>query len=178
MLIKIARRHEITLYSYADDALLSIHTPAAFHPHTSCFPSTHQLLSIHTPAAFHPHTSCFPSTHQLLSIHTPAASRVTQIPRMTACIEELERWMSSTQLKLNTNKMQFMWLGSRQQVTKALIQYKTLTLGGVEIEFCTELIGLGFVFDPKLTFAAEKCFYHLQQLCTVAGHRQWTQPIL
>ena len=30
-----------------------------------------------------------------LSIHTPASSCVTQIPRMTACIEELERWMSS-----------------------------------------------------------------------------------
>ena len=71
-----------------------------------------------------------------LSIHTPASPCVTQISRVTACIEELERWMSSNRLKLNTNKTQFMWLGSRQQVTKAQIQCQTLTLDGVEIEFC------------------------------------------
>ena len=39
-----------------------------------------------------------------LSIHTPASSCVTQIPRMKACIEVLERRMSSNRLKLNTNK--------------------------------------------------------------------------
>ena len=81
--------------------------------------------------------------------------------------------MSSNRLKLNTNKTQFMWLGSRQQVTKAHIRCQILTLNGVEIEFCKELICLGVVFDPELTFAvhirrlAGKCFYHLRQLRTV-----------
>ena len=83
--------------------------------------------------------------------------------------------MSSNRLKLNTNKTQFMWLGSRQQVTKAQIRCQTLTLDGVEIEFCKELICLGVVFDPEVTFAvyirrsAGKCFYHLRQLRTVRG---------
>ena len=66
-----------------------------------------------------------------------------------------------------------MWLGSSQQVTKAQMQCQILTLDGVEIEFCTELVCLGVVFDPELTFAvhirrlAGKSFYHLQQLRTV-----------
>ena len=66
-----------------------------------------------------------------------------------------------------------MGFGSRQQVMKALMQYQTLTLDGVEIEFCTELVCLGVVFDPELTFAiqikrlAGKCNYHLRQLRTV-----------
>ena len=46
-----------------------------------------------------------------------------------------------------------MWLGSRQQVTKAQMQCQTLILDGVKIEFCTELVCLGVVFDPELTFA-------------------------
>ena len=40
-----------------------------------------------------------------------------------------------------------MWLGSRQQVTKTQMQCQTLTLDGVEIEFCTELVCLGVMFD-------------------------------
>ena len=85
--------------------------------------------------------------------------------------------MSSNRLKLNTNQTQFMWLGSRQQVTKAQMQRQTLTLDGVKIEFCTELVCLDVVFDPELTFTvhirrlAGKCFYHLRQLRTVRRTR-------
>ena len=93
---------------------------------------------------------------------------------MTACIEELQRWTSSNRLKLNTSKTQFTWLGRRQQVTKAQMQCQTLTLGGVEIKFSTEVIFLGVVFASELlTFAvhirrlAGKCFYHLRQLRTI-----------
>ena len=124
--IEIARRHGITLNTYAGD--------------------------------------------KQLSIHTPASPYAAQIPLMTACIEELERWMSSNRLKLNTSKTQFMWLDSRRQVTKAQMQCQTPTLGGVEIKFCTEVICLVVVLDPELTFAVHirrlsgKCFYHLRLL--------------
>ena len=54
------------------------------------------------------------------------------------------------------------------------MQCQTLIFDDVEIEFCTELVCLGAVFDPEfLTFAvhirrlAGKCFYHLRQLRTV-----------
>ena len=61
----------------------------------------------------------------------------------------------------------------RQQVTKEQIRCQTVTLNGVEIEFCKELVYLGVMFDPELTFAvhirrlAGKCYYHLRQLRTV-----------
>ena len=87
--------------------------------------------------------------------------------------------MSSNQLKVNANKMQFMWLGSRQQVTKAQMQCQTLTLDGVEIGFCTELVCLDVVFDPELTFAvyikrpAGKCFYYLRNICRTHQATCW-----
>ena len=62
--------------------------------------------------------------------------------------------MSSNRSKLNTNKTQYTRLGSRQQVTKAQMQCQTLTLDDVEIKFCAELVCLGVVFDPELTFDA------------------------
>ena len=77
------------------------------------------------------------SDNTQLSIHTPSASCFAQIPRMTACIEELERWMLSNRLKLNTNKTQFIWLGSSQHVPKAQMQYQILTINDVEIKFYT-----------------------------------------
>ena len=79
-------------------------------------------------------------------------------------------WASRTSTQ---NKTQCLWLGSRQQVTTAQMQCQTLTLDGVEIELCTELVCLGVVFNPELTLAvhirwlAGKCFYHLWQLLTV-----------
>ena len=78
-------------------------------------------------------------------------------------------WLGSRQQV----RTQFMWLGSRQQVTKAQMQCQTLTIDGVDIEFCTELVCLSVGFDPELTLAvhirrlAGKCFYHLRQLRTV-----------
>ena len=76
--------------------------------------------------------------------------------------------MIETQYKQNTIHV----LGSWQQVTKAHMQCQTLTLDGVEIEFGTELVCLGAVFNPEFTFAVHirrltgKCFYHLQQMRT------------
>ena len=124
--------------------------------------SNHPALVCRWHAAFHPHTS-------FVMCYTDS----------TYDIEELERWMSSNRLKLNKNKTQFMWLGSRRQITKAHMQCQTLTLDGIKIEFCTELVCIGVVFYPELTFAvhirrlAGKCFYHRWQLRTV----RWTLTI-
>ena len=43
-----------------------------------------------------------------------AAAAVGMINKVASCIEEIDRWMSSNRLKLNSEKTQFIWLGSRQ----------------------------------------------------------------
>ena len=56
--------------------------------------------------------------------------------------------MKSNRLKLNSDKTQFMWLGSRQQLAK--IDTKTMTIGEHSIESSTSAKNLGVTFDSEL----------------------------
>ena len=79
--------------------------------------------------------------------------------------------MQSNRLKLNADKTQFMWLGSRQQLLKT--QARTLVLDGVTIEIAETAKNLGVIFDAELTLeahvsaVARSCFYQLRQLRSV-----------
>jgi len=46
---------------------------------------------------------------------TAAPDKQTATGRLVACVAEIERWMTSDQLKLNADKTEFIWLGKRQQ---------------------------------------------------------------
>ena len=76
--------------------------------------------------------------------------------------------MSANRLKLNTDKTQFILLGTRQQLVK--VKCKSISLDGVDIPFSDEITCLGVVFDNELKFSthikrlAGKCFYHLRQM--------------
>ena len=81
--------------------------------------------------------------------------------------------MSWNSLKLNTDKTQLIWLGTRQQLPK--INCLTITLAGNIINQSDDITVLGVVFDPEMIFRthikrlAGKCFYQLRQLRTVRG---------
>ena len=52
-----------------------------------------------------------------------AAATVGMINKVASCIEEIDRGMSSNRLKLNSEKTQFIWLGSRQQLSKVSVDH-------------------------------------------------------
>jgi len=89
----------------------------------------------------------------------------------TECISETENWMTSNQLNMNSDKTDFNWLGSKQQLAKT--QCQSICLNGVHIPVSTEVTCLGFWLDSQLTFTphvqllARRCFYYLQQIRTV-----------
>ena len=70
-----------------------------------------------------------------LYLHCLAADQQSVALRLAECIERVEGWMKSNRLKLNSDKTQFMWLGSRQQLAK--IDTKTMTIGEHSIESST-----------------------------------------
>ena len=47
----------------------------------------------------------------------------TAASRPTECIVSVEQWMRSNRLKLNSDRSQFMWLGSKQQLAKIETPY-------------------------------------------------------
>jgi len=106
-----------------------------------------------------------------LYLHTPATSLAEQSVKITTCISEINVWMASNRLKLNTNKTQFMCAGTRQQLSK--VSANSILLDGASIELSDEVMLLGVVVDCELTFApyikrlAARCFYQLRQLRTI-----------
>ena len=80
------------------------------------------------------------------------------VRRVTACIGVIDAWMSSNRLKLNSDKTQFIWLGSRQQLLKVGIESVTL-LGGTVV-FQSSVNDLGVTIDGPLTMRD-----HVQKIC-------------
>jgi len=66
-----------------------------------------------------------------LYISVPAASSQEAIERFAGCLERVRGWMASNRLKLNEDKTQIIWLGTRHQLNKTLPQTLTLRNGTI-----------------------------------------------
>ena len=87
------------------------------------------------------------------------------------CRKKIDNWMSSKRLKLNADKTEFIWLGTRQQLQK--ISRQPLTVGGANVTSVGKVRDLGVMVDEELKMAAHvnhvvsSCFYQLRQLRSV-----------
>jgi hypothetical protein len=85
---------------------------------------------------------------------------------------ELEFWMASNRLRLNSTKTKFIWLGTRQQLAK--LNLTALSEEFPDITFSSTVRDLGILLDQELTFAphlhrlSRSCLYQIRQLRTVA----------
>ena len=79
-----------------------------------------------------------------------------QIPRITSCTDDINPWMTSNRLKLNT---QFIFFGMRQQMNN--VNCAAITMDGVVIEMSASVTCLDVVIDSELTFTrlVRQCFY-------------------
>ena len=87
------------------------------------------------------------------------------------CIGDINHWMTSNRLKLNTDKTDFILLGTRQQLGKTSL--KEIDINGVRVPVSTTVTCLGVLIDSELMFAAHmrrltgRCFYQLRQLRSI-----------
>src|SRR6218665_1203195 len=97
------------------------------------------------------------------------ASATTQV--MTFIMGALGAWMSSNRLRLNSAETQFIWLGTRQQLTR--LDMAALSDAFLLLTLSSAVRDLGVTLDCRLTFAthinllSRDCFYQLRQLRTV-----------
>ena len=88
--------------------------------------------------------------------------------RLTNCIVKIRDSMASNRLKLNEDKMQVIWLGTRHQLSK--LMENTLTLPNATVQFSTVVNDLGVQIDNQLSMSnhiaklSRSCFFHLIQL--------------
>jgi len=77
-----------------------------------------------------------------LCISVPVALCQEAIELFAGCFERVRDWMASNRLKLNEDKMQIIWLGTRHQLNKTVPQTLTLRNGTV-LQFSTAVNNLG-----------------------------------
>ena len=115
---------------------------------------------------------CYADDGQLY-LSGSAESSGTSVSVVVDCIAEMDRWMSSNRLKLNTDKTQFIWLGSRQQLLK--VEIDSIQLGSGSVSLKSSVNNLGVIFDSQLSMrehvrhVCRSCFYQLRQLRVVRG---------
>ena len=74
--------------------------------------------------------------------------------------------MASNRLKLNADKIDFIWLGTRQQLSK--VNRDIIVLDGVNIKPSREVTLLGVVIDEELKLTSHikrltgRCYYQLR----------------
>ena len=96
--------------------------------------------------------------------------------RLAECIELLDRWKGQKGLKLNAEKTQLMWLGSRHQLAKLTVSQLPLatTTSSSTVDIVSTANDLGVILDGQLTMAirtsrlsAVQVFFQLRQLRSV-----------
>jgi hypothetical protein len=102
-------------------------------------------------------------------VHCRVGDAEAAVVRLLACIEAIDNWLGSNRLKMNPEKTQFLWLGSRQQLSHIKIVPLHLHNGTIIVP-STSVRNLGVIFDSNLTMAehvnnvTRACFYQLRQL--------------
>ena len=106
-------------------------------------------------------------------VSTGAANVEMAVQKFVSCTERIESWMSSNRLKMNVDKMQVIWIRSRQQLAK--VDIKEFQLLSANILFSTTVSNLGVHIDSQLTMQdhvaamCRSCFSELRQLRTIRG---------
>jgi len=85
----------------------------------------------------------------LLYISVPPSESQNAAVRLVACVENLDQWMGSNKLKLNANKTQLIWIGTRQQLAKLTVTQLKLT--NSVVKFTETAVDLGVVLDAQLS---------------------------
>ena len=121
-------------------------------------------------------TACGLSAHSYaddtqIYLSVPPADASSSVQRFTFCVERIHEWMSINRLKLNTDKTQAIWVGTRQQLEK--ISIREIRLGSTAVAVSTVVSDLGVTVDSQLTMAdhvaavRRSCFFQLRQLKSI-----------
>lgn len=84
--------------------------------------------------------------------HNKAGACKSRIPRFSNCISDIEIWMTSNHINMSTDKTDFIWLGTRQQLANVTCQ--VIDMGAVQRRVSKEVTCLGIVVDHALTFSS------------------------
>ena len=103
--------------------------------------------------------------------HSEPGSAALLIPRLSACVMEIEQWMSSNRLRLNPSKTELIWLGSEHNLKECSSEPQLIANAWITPSPCVR--DLGVMVDNEMTMTSHishltsVCYYHIRQLRAV-----------
>lgn len=103
-----------------------------------------------------------------LYISVAVSSTTAAVQTFTACLSDINAWMSASRLRLNPSKTQVMWLGSGQLISR--IDITDVPVLSTQVHTVESARDLGVIIDSQLTLSAhvtalcQSGYYHLRQL--------------
>ena len=108
---------------------------------------------------------------QQLYLHCFPHEAPSAVNQFVACFTDIEQWMRSNRLKLNTDKTEIIWLGTSHKLSKVTVTH--IHLGDCEIKPSSSVRNLGVIFDrelklvPQVNSVSKSCFYQIRQLKSI-----------
>jgi len=78
--------------------------------------------------------------------HCSRNNTTTTIARLEQCIVDINYWMSANRLKLNMDKTELLWAGTRRSLSMGDGSFPSLQLGGAIIALNQHVRVLGVIF--------------------------------
>ena len=118
-----------------------------------------------------PNVHCYADDTQLYLAFKPGndTDEVAALRALESCIADIRRWMLSDKLKLNSDKTEFLIMGTWQQIAK--IKIENLCVGDCRVTPSSAAVkNLGSWFDSRLNMlthinkTCSSAFYHLHNI--------------
>jgi len=106
-----------------------------------------------------------------LLVHAKVVDLQHGVDCLTSCVHDIDDWMSTNWLKLNPDKTQLTWFGTRQQLAKinleeVRVENAQLSIGrratNLDVHLYSEMTML-----PNIQHVCKGCYYHLRPLRSV-----------
>ena len=103
-------------------------------------------------------------------LHCPLSGVSSAVRKLEDCISEVGHWMSANRLKLNADKTELLWVGSRHKLAKFGGCAPSLQLGADVIRASDHvrlfgvLIAADLSLDRHVSIVCKTCFFWLRQL--------------
>ena len=110
-----------------------------------------------------------------LYVHLTHKNVASALDKLSHCLEDVKRWLSTNKLKLNPDKTEFIVFGSKSQREKLNQSFPVNILGNLKSP--TDAVrNLGVWFDSDFSFSChvrkvcKACFAHVRDLKGLRGH--------
>ena len=87
----------------------------------------------------------------MVSFESNQAAAESAVNRLQSCMTDIQKWMFTHSLKLNTDKSEFLIFGSKAQRSK--ISIKSISFSDHTINLSDSCRNLGFMFDSEMTMS-------------------------